>query len=128
VQNGSEIVPNVAHVFSTDQTMYFYYEVYSPASVKGEQKTATSGKVRVLTSIQFFKGKVKAYETALVEAKDLNTPERKAAAFQFEVPLSNLKPGWYTCQVTVIDDAAGTFSFPRLPMLVREAKAAVAMK
>jgi VWFA-related protein len=126
VQNGSEIVPNVAHVFSTDQTMYFYYEVYSPAAVKSEQKTPTSGKVRVLTSIQFFKGKVKAYETALVEAKDLNAPERKAAAFQFEVPLSNLKPGWYTCQVTVIDDAAGTFSFPRLPMLVREAKAAVA--
>jgi hypothetical protein len=116
----------VAHVFSTDQTMYFYYEVYSPAAVKSEQKTPTSGKVRVLTSIQFFKGKVKAYETALVEAKDLNAPERKAAAFQFEVPLSNLKPGWYTCQVTVIDDAAGTFSFPRLPMLVREAKAAVA--
>ncbi len=123
VRDGKEIIPNIAHVFSTDQTMYFYYEVYSPASLKGEQKTKDSGKVRVLTSIQFFKGKVKAYETPLVEAKDLNAPERKAAAFQFEVPLSQLKPGWYTCQVTVIDDAAGTFNFPRLPMLVREAKA-----
>jgi VWFA-related protein len=124
VHDGTELIPNVAHVFSTDQTMYLYYEVYSPAALKGELKTKDSGKVRVLTSIQFFKGKVKAYETSLVEAKDLNTPERKAASFQFEVPLSQLKPGWYTCQVTVIDDGAGEFGFPRFPILVREPKAA----
>jgi len=35
------------------------------------------------------------------------------------VPLSQLKPGLYTCQVTVIDDAAGTFAFPRLALLVK---------
>ena len=48
-----------------------------------------------------------------------NPAYNMAAAFQLEVPLSQLKPGWYTCQVNVIDDAGGTFAFPRLPILVR---------
>ena len=75
--------------------------------------------IRLLTSIQFFQGKVKAFETPLVEAYQLSAPDRKAAVFQFDVPLSQLKPGLYTCQVTVIDDAAGTFAFPRLALLVK---------
>jgi hypothetical protein len=113
--NPLPVVPNVAHVFTGDQPLYLYYEVYDPAS-----KPA----MRLLTSIQFFSGKVKAYETPLVEAKELNTPQRKAATFVIEVPLSKLRPGWYTCQVNVIDDAGGAFSFPRLPLLIKAAKPA----
>jgi VWFA-related protein len=123
-KDGTELLPNLAHVFSSDQRLTFYYEVYEPGKNKGDG--AKDGAVRVLTSIQFFKGKVKAYETPLVEAHELNAPERKAATFQFEVQLSDLRPGWYTCQVNVIDDVAGAFSFPRMPILVREAKASAA--
>jgi hypothetical protein len=54
-----------------------------------------------------------------VEAHQLTAPDRKAAVFQFDVPLTQLTPGLYTCQVTVIDDAAGTFAFPRLALLVK---------
>lgn len=56
----------------------------------------------------------------MIEARQLNAPERKAAVFQFDVTLSQLKPGLYTTQINVIDDAGGTFSFPRMPILVRE--------
>jgi hypothetical protein len=122
VRDGLEIIPNIAHVFRTDQKLYLYYEVYDPARTKVEVngKSKSSG-IRVISSVQFFRGKVKAYETPAVEAHDLNAPERKAAAFQLEVPLSQLKPGWYTCQVNVIDDAGGTFAFPRLPMFLKQA-------
>ncbi|HEX8924398.1 MAG TPA: VWA domain-containing protein, partial [Terriglobales bacterium] len=118
VANGEEIIPNVAHVFSTNMPMTFYYEVYEPAKPKSDEKNSKQ-QIHVLTNIQFFRGKVKAYETPLVEAQTLSAPDRKAATFQFEVPLSELRPGWYTCQVNVIDDAGGTFAFPRLPILVR---------
>jgi VWFA-related protein len=117
VRDTGELIPRVTNVFSADQHLYFYYEVYEPAREK--EATGKPG-IRVLTSIQFFNGKVKTYETPLVEAKELNAPERKAAVFQFDVPLSQLRPGFYTCQVNVIDDAAGTFAFPRLPVLVRK--------
>jgi VWFA-related protein len=123
VHDGSELIPNIAHVFASSQPMLFYYEVYEPAkAAKGESKDA----IHVLTSLQFFRGKVKVYETAVVEAADLNRPERRAAAFALEVPASQLQPGWYTCQVNVIDDAGGQFAFPRLPVLVRAASTAPA--
>ena len=76
----------------------------------------------MLTSIEFLNGTTKVYETPLVEAKELNTPQRHAVAFQFDVPLTQLKPGLYTCQINVIDDAGGSFTFPRTAMLVRDAQ------
>jgi hypothetical protein len=128
VRDGNELVPNIAHVFTLDQHLYFFYEVYDPTKDKspeppGEMKDKVApikNPIHLLTSIVFFNGKVKAFETPLVEARQLNAAERKAAVFQFDVPLAQLKPGLYTCQVNVIDDAGGNFSFPRLPILVRE--------
>jgi len=128
VRDGIELVPNIAHVFTTDQHLYLFYEVYEPAREKspaGDKSAEVKNPIHVLTSILFFNGKVKTYETPLVESRQLNAPERKAAVFQFDVPLTRLKPGLYTCQVNVIDDTGGTFSFPRIPILVRE-KASVA--
>jgi hypothetical protein len=110
VRDGKELVPNVTHVFSADQHMYLYYEVYDPAKQKNN--------VRVMSSVQFFNGKVKAFETPLVQVENL-AGSRKAAVFQLDVPLDKLKPGYYTCQVNVIDDAAGTFYFPRFDLLVK---------
>ena len=121
VSDGAELIPNIAHVFAADQPMMFYYEVYDPAKAA---KNAAKSPIHLLTSIQFFSGKVKVYETPLIEAGELNRPERKAAAFSFEVPAAQLRPGWYTCQVNVIDDAGGQFAFPRMPLLVRTASSA----
>jgi VWFA-related protein len=127
VRDGVEWIPNVPHVFRQDQHLYFLYEVYDPAKQKGAPEPASSpgltrregGPVRVMTSIEFLSGGVKVYETPLVEATAINTPERDAVAFQFDVPLTQLKPGTYVCQVNVIDDAGGSFSFPRMAMMVR---------
>jgi VWFA-related protein len=116
VRDGSEIVPNVTHVFSSAQHLYLYYEVYDPA--RPEQATDKSA-ARVLTNVAFYKGSVKAYETPLVEANQVNVPDRKATAFELDVPLSQLQPGFYTCQVNIVDDAAGKFVFPRFALLVR---------
>jgi VWFA-related protein len=127
VRDGVEWIPNVPHVFRQDQHLYFLYEVYDPTKQKGTSEPASSpgltrregGPVRVLTSIEFLNGGVKVYETPLVEAKAINIPERGAVAFQFDVPLMQLKPGTYVCQVNVIDDAGGSFSFPRMAMIVQ---------
>jgi VWFA-related protein len=127
VRDGVEWIPNVPHVFRQDQHLYFLYEVYDPARQKGAPAQAASpgltrresGPVRVLTSIEFLIGGVKVYETKLVEATAINIPERGAVAFQFDVPLAQLKPGSYVCQVNVIDDAGGSFSFPRLALRVQ---------
>jgi hypothetical protein len=55
-----------------------------------------------------------------VQAKTINVEGRDAVAVELDVPLSDLKPGSYVCQLNVIDDAAGSFAFPRFAVLVRE--------
>jgi VWFA-related protein len=125
VRDGVEWVPNVPHVFRQDQHLNFLYEVYSPAKEKDAtaQDAAAPAKnpVRVLTSIEFLLGGVKVYETPMVEADAINIPERDAVGFQFDVPLAGLKTGTYVCQVNVIDDAGGNFSFPRMALRVTAA-------
>jgi VWFA-related protein len=128
IRDGEELVPNITHVFTPDQHLYMQYEVYDPAKDKREVSSvnpqaqpqkAPKNAVRVLTNVEFLQGNAKAYETPLVEAREINAPERKAAVFQLDVPLSQLRPGLYTCQVNVIDDAGGSFSFPRMAILVK---------
>jgi VWFA-related protein len=116
VHDGEDLVPNLPHVFRQDQHLYFLYEVYSP-----DKTTQDKSKVRVLTSIEFLNGSTKAFETPLIQATQLNEPSRNAVAFQFDVPLTDLQPGQYTCQINVIDDTAGSFSFPRTAILIHPA-------
>ncbi len=129
VHDGSEIIPNITHVFSATQHLLLYYEVYDPArpavaeSARGTDSARSESNkpgIRLLSNVAFFQGKAKAYESSLVELTELNARERKAAVFQLDVPLTSLKPGFYTCQINVIDDAGGHFLFPRLALLIRQ--------
>jgi len=144
IQNQQELVPNITHVFTQDQHLYLQYEVYDAAhQKKGPPALANSAAgaidavlsdtpdvapqtkpakdaVRVLTSIEFLQGDAKVYESKQVVASEVTAPDRKAVIFQIDLPLQSLKPGFYTCQVNVVDDNAGSFAFPRWPILVKE--------
>ena len=48
-----------------------------------------------------------------MEATKLTDASRNTIAFQFDVPLKNLKPEHTLARSNVIDDRAGAFSFPR---------------
>ena len=120
IHDGNEIIPNITHVFSATQHLLLYYEVYDPARPDGSQPAAgvaaNKPGIRLLSNVAFFQGKVKSYESSLVQLTDFNARSRKAAVFQLDVPLTSLNPGFYTCQVNVIDDAGGHFLFPRLAL------------
>jgi VWFA-related protein len=150
IQDQTQLVPNVTHVFTRDQHLYLQYEIYDPARGKvavaaaapaqsGGGAPATAGgdaakaapeaphsketreSIHVLTSIEFLQGNVKVYESKQVAATELTAPDRKAVVFQIDLPLQSLKPGLYVCQVNVIDDVAGNFAFPRWPILIKDA-------
>ena len=136
VRDQMELVPNITHVFAPDQHLYLQYEVYDAAKGKNPTAAPVNGappatkdappakalrdSVRVLTSIEFLQSGAKIYESKPVVASEVTAPERKAIVFQIDLPLQSLKPGLYVCQVNVIDDVAGSFSFPRFPVLIRE--------
>jgi VWFA-related protein len=120
IRDGEEIIPNVTHVFSPSQHLRLYYEVYDPGHSNASAAKAGSGSdIHLLSSVSFFRGKSKVFESSLVELTQLNARDRKAGIFQLDLPLNSLKPGFYTCQVNVIDDTAGRFLFPRLALLIR---------
>jgi len=110
-RDGVELVPNLTHVVRHDQTLYLYYEVYDPA--------ADHGAPQLRTNLGFYRGRVKVFETPVVERTTVDAADRHAAVFQFEVPAASFKPGLYTCQINIIDAVAGRFAFPRLQMYVR---------
>jgi VWFA-related protein len=128
VRGGEEYVPNISHVFRRDQHLYLLYEIYSPAREKPaeNQPKGTKAGINLLSSLELIQGSTKVYETPLVQARAINVEGRDAVAVELDVPLSGLKPGQYVCQLNVIDDAAGSFAFPRFAVLVKEALVAPA--
>src|SRR5262249_44485365 len=91
VGDQTELVPNVTHVFTQDQHLYLQFEVYDAAKRKSATATGASSvadaapaakppgeSLRVLTSVQFMQGDVKAYESKPVVATELTVPQRKA--------------------------------------------------
>src|SRR5450432_3211500 len=85
VRDGVELVPNLTHIVGRDQKLYFYYEVYEPG--------AEGGLPQLRTSLAFYRGKVKVFETPVVDRIQIDAADRRAAIFQFEVPADSFKPG-----------------------------------
>jgi hypothetical protein len=135
----------VTHVFTQDQHLYLQFEVYDAAKGKSVQPAAANeapaidspaGKnpggadsspkkqrdsIRVLTSVEFLQNDVKVYESKPIVATEVTVPQRRAVVFQLDLPLQSLKPGFYTCQVNIIDDVSGNYAFPRWAMLIKDA-------
>jgi VWFA-related protein len=128
VRGGEAYVPNISHVFRQDQHLYLFYEIYSPTREKAADNAAKGAKpgINLLSSLELIQGSTKVYETPIVQAREINVEGRDAVAVELDVPLAGLKPGSYICQLNVIDDAAGSFAFPRFAVLVREPAAPAA--
>ena len=112
VRDGVQLVPNLTHVVGQDQKLFFYYEVYDPGQANGAPP-------QLRTSLAFYRGKMKVFETPVVERTKIDVPDRHAALFQLEVPADSFTPGLYTCQINIIDAVAGKFAFPRMLFAVR---------
>ena len=109
-----QLLPNLTRVVNrARRDIYFYYEVYDPALAGARFPT-------LRTSLSFYRGDIKVFETPLVERAVVDDAQRRAVVFQFQVPASrNFTPGTYTCQVNIIDAVANRVAFPRLSFMVR---------
>jgi len=135
LRNGQEIVQSLTHVVQKNQTMYFYFEVYDPAVAPVTAAAASAAPVaagapaaapaptsapHLKASLAFYRGRVKVFETPVVEKTVVDDPERKAVVFQLALSAADLKPGLYTCQINIIDEVTGRFAFPRLALYIKD--------
>ena len=61
MRDGVQLLPNLTHVVGKDQKLLFYYEVYDPS----DRLMVRVREIR--TSLAFYRGKVKVFETPVVE-------------------------------------------------------------
>ena len=110
VRDGVQLLPNLTRVVGRNQSVYFYYEVYDPALV--EQAP------HLRTSMAFYRGDVKVFETPMVERVTDGRCARRAVVFQFEVPAEQFKPGPTPARSTSSTPWRAKVSFPRVSFLV----------
>ena len=109
IQDNQKLVPSVTRVFRKDHDMYVYLEAYQQAAEKTELMVA---------SVSFYRGKVKAFETAPLKITAGLNAKSKAVPVSFSVPLGKLQPGRYTCQVNVLKPSEQKFAVWRSPIVL----------
>jgi len=110
-----KVVPNITKVFRRSQNMYISFDVYDAAP---DPADARARKVAVSMSLFNQKG-AKAFEAGPLHATELAATRPNAVPVQLQVPLKDLAPGRYTCQINVVDEVGRKFAFPRTAMVVQ---------
>jgi hypothetical protein len=109
VQDGQKLIPSVTKVFRKDQNLLVYLEAYQPAAEAAQMMVAT---------VSFYRGKIKAFESAPIRIADGLNPKSKAVPIRFSVPLDKLQPGQYICQVSLVQPAVEKFAVWRSQMVL----------
>jgi hypothetical protein len=109
VANGQKLIPSVTRVFSKSRDMYVYLQAYEPEAEA----------VRPLVSfVSFYRGHSKAFETPLLPVTEGENNPLKTMPLEFSIALDKLRPGRYTCQVTVLDPGGQKAVFWQAPVMV----------
>jgi VWFA-related protein len=114
--SGQKLVPNVTKVFRPNQKMFLYVEVYDPAMPATLAEDFHVADVEA--SVALYSGEKKIFESAPVRANRLSTKREGALPVWLQLPVSNIEPGNYKCQVNLIDELGRKFAFPRTELAV----------
>jgi hypothetical protein len=60
----------------------------------------------------------KAFEIGPIAATQLISTRPEAVPVQVQVPLKDMRPGRYVCQINVVDEFGRKFAFRRAPLIV----------
>jgi VWFA-related protein len=109
VQNGAKLIPSVTRVFHASRGMYVYLQAYEQ-DAPSEQP--------LVAFVSFFRGQKKTFETPPIKVTDGLNNRLKTMPLSFSIPLNQLSPGEYLCQVTVLDPATQKGAFWRAPVML----------
>src|SRR5215475_13206451 len=107
-----KLIPSITRVLRQDQVLYVYFEVYDP------ELDAVSRRPSVIAELSLLSGNRKAFTADPVRVTQLVKTRPGVAVFNFEVPLLALQSDEYVLQVSILDEFARKFSFPRSSILL----------
>jgi VWFA-related protein len=109
VHDGQKLVPSVTRVFNKERDLYVFAQVYQRGSATTQP---------LMAFVSFYRGDVKAFETAPMMVTEGLDAKTKAVPLRFSVPLDGFATGRYDCQVTVIDPTNTKIAFWRAPIVI----------
>jgi hypothetical protein len=108
VQNGAKLLPSVTRVFSKGRNLFVYLQAYE----------GTAPPQPLIAFVSFYQGQTKVYETQSLEVSPTPNTRLEIAPLNFTVDLSQLPPGKYDCQVTVLDPTGQKGAFWQAPIML----------
>ncbi len=109
VSDGQKLIPSVTRVFRRSRDLFVFLQAY---------QRGTTSQQPLMAFVSFYRGDVKAFETSPLMVTSGLDAKTKAVPLRFSLPLENLTPGRYDCQVTVIDPMAEKIAFWRAPIVI----------
>jgi hypothetical protein len=109
VEDGKKLIPSVTRVFSQGRQLYVYLQAY-------EEAAATTKPV--VAFVTFYQGQTKVFETQPVAVTPSALSRLGMVPLNFTIGLSQLPPGQYDCQVTILDPTDQKGTFWQAPVLI----------
>jgi VWFA-related protein len=114
IDGEEKIVPNITRIFRRRQNLYVTFDVYDALPDPKDRKAR-----RVKVSMSWFNQKgAKAFEIGPLDASAVAPTRPEAVPVKIQVPLQQLAPGRYMCQINVVDEVGRKFAFPRAAVVV----------
>jgi hypothetical protein len=110
--NGQTIIPSVTRLFTQNQTLYVFFQVYYPE--KDEKKEAIDGN-SLRAGLIFFRNGLQINATPLLAPSEVDA-KKSVASFRISLPLTKLQGGRYTLQTIVIAPGTQHSAFSRTYM------------
>ena len=115
VEDGRKLIPSVTRVFSANRELHVYLQAYRQ-SVTGPASSSQP----MVAFVSFYAGGVEVFESAPIAVAPNAASWLGVTALNFDVALSQLAPGQYDCQVTVLDSATQKANFWRAPIVISQ--------
>jgi VWFA-related protein len=109
VQNGQKLIPSVTRVFRQGGDMYVYLQAYQQGAASAQPLVAF---------VSLYREQAKFFETQPVEMTQGQANRLQTMPFSFHIPLQQVPPGEYKCQVSVLDPAGKKAAFWQAQVMV----------
>jgi VWFA-related protein len=109
VDRGEKLMPSVTRVFSASRDLFVYLEAY---------ERYTESMQPLVAFATFYRDGSKAFETPMTVTTNGLSRTSRAVPIRLTVPLHDVPPGRYDCEITVIDPASKKAAFWQAPIAV----------
>jgi len=111
IRDEKKLIPSVTRVFNKARPMFVYLQAYENDAEAMEPLVLYATFIRISE---------KSYETPSLTVTEGLQPRSKAVPIGFAIPLDELSPGEYNCQVTVLDPINNKAAFWQSPIMLIE--------